>query len=104
MKRSLNTDISDSVEALCEALLRLEDKQEVYNFLKDLCTPQELGAIAERWRVCQLLHQGNLSYRDINQLTGASLMTIGRVARFLKDEPYKGYQNLLAKMKRSKDE
>ena len=104
MKRSLNNDISDSVEALCEALLHLEDKQEVYNFLKDLCTPQELAAIAERWRVCQLLHQGNLSYRGINQLTGASLMTIGRVARFLKDEPYKGYQNLLAKIKRSKDE
>lgn len=101
MKRSLNIDMNESIEGLCEAFLHLKTKDEIYSFLKDLCTPQELTALAERWRVCQLLHQGNLSYRDINQLTGASLMTIGRVARFLKDEPYKGYQNLLGKMKRS---
>lgn len=103
MKRNIH-NTGESVDALCDAFLQLEDRQEIYNFLKDLCTPQELHVLAERWRVCQLLHQGNLSYRDINQLTGASLMTIGRVARFLKDEPYKGYQNLLEKMERINSE
>jgi TrpR-related protein YerC/YecD len=89
-----------AVNDLCEALLLLETKKEAYNFLKDLCTPQEIAALAERWKVCKLLNEGNLSYRDINRITGASLTTIGRVARFLKDEPYCGYANLLKKLKK----
>lgn len=85
---------------LCEALLLLETKEEAYNFLKDLCTPQEIGVLAERWKVCKLLNKGDLSYRDIQIITGASLTTIGRVARFLKDEPYHGYLTILNKMKK----
>jgi TrpR-related protein YerC/YecD len=94
MKKNPNT------VALCEALLLLETPDEAYNFLKDLCTPQEVNSITERWRVCQLLEAGDLSYRDIQQITGASLTTIGRVARFLKDEPYHGYRAVLNKMKK----
>ena len=94
----INND-SKAIDDLCEAFLHLETPDDVYRFLKDLCTPQELSALSERWRVCQLLNQGGLSYRDIHQVTGASLTTIGRVARFLKDEPYNGYQMLLNKIK-----
>jgi TrpR-related protein YerC/YecD len=67
--------------------------------MRDLCTPQELSALAERWRVCRLLAQGDLSYREINQKTGASLATITRVARFLKTEAHQGYTAVLKKMK-----
>ena len=84
---------------LCDALLLLEDRNEVYNFLKDLCTPQEITSLTERWRVCQLLDRGKLSYREIHAITGASLTTIGRVSRFLKDEPYHGYKKILNKLK-----
>ncbi len=94
----INKD-SKAVDDLCGAFLHLETPDEVYRFLKDLCTPQELSTLSERWRVCQLLNQGGLSYRDIHHVTGASLTTIGRVARFLKDEPYNGYQMLLNKIK-----
>lgn len=80
---------------LAEALLQLKTVDEVGLFLKDLCTPQEIVALRERWRVCQLLEAGNLSYRYIHRLTGASLTTISRVARFLKDEPYQGYRLIL---------
>lgn len=100
--RSQKITLPDTIKELCNALLLLENEQNMYNFLKDLCTPQELEVLAERWKVCQLLDTGELSYRDINQLTGASLMTIGRVARFLKDEPYQGYRTLLNKMKAKK--
>lgn len=89
-----------AIDDLCTALLVLETKDEVYNFLKDLCTPQEINALAERWKVCKLLEQGNLSYREIHRITGASLTTIGRVARFLKDESYNGYQVMLKKLRR----
>jgi len=84
---------------LAEAILHLESRDEIEMFLKDLCTPQEVRALKERWRVCQLLENEKLSYRQIHSLTGASLTTIGRVARFLKDEPYHGYRALLNKIK-----
>lgn len=84
---------------LYEALLLLETPGEVASFLRDLCTPQEVSALKERWRVCQLLELGNLSYRDIHKITGASLTTIGRVARFLKEEQHHGYRAVLNKIK-----
>ncbi len=83
---------------LCDAILQCESREETIAFLKDLCTPQEIHALAERWRVCQLLQEGAFSYRIIHQITGASVSTIGRVARFLKDEPYQGYTAILHKM------
>ena len=82
---------------LNDAILRLKDKNEVDSFLTDLCTPYEIRALKERWKVCQLLAIGDLSYRDIHKITGASLTTIGRVARFLRDESHGGYRNLLKK-------
>lgn len=84
--------------ALCEAFLMLETADEASNFLKDLCTPNELNSFVERWRVCKLLATGEHSYREIHALTGASLTTIGRVARFLKDENNNGYGAVLAKI------
>jgi uncharacterized protein YerC len=58
--------------------------------------------LAERWRVCRLLNEGDLSYREIHDVTGASLATITRVARFLKDEPHHGYRSVLKKMTKKK--
>lgn len=63
--------------------------------LVDLCTPAELRALSERWRVAQMLADGSKSYRDISAETGVSTTTIGRVSRFLKDEPYGGYRLML---------
>ena len=87
-----------ALSELMQALLLIKNEQELGRFLKDLCTPQELRVLAERWRVCKLLNAGDLSYRQINIKTGASLATIGRVARFLKDEPYHGYRLVLGRM------
>lgn len=83
---------------LYEAFLALETTKECENFLADLCTPQEVRAMGERWRVAQLLDQSELSYRAIHDTTGASLATIGRVARFLKEESYKGYRLVLDRL------
>jgi len=80
-----------SILSLFEALLLLQTPEECESFLKDLCTPAELEALQERWVVAQLLAQEELSYREVQDATGTSLMTITRVARFLKHEPYKGY-------------
>lgn len=85
---------------LCEALARLRDPSEIDDFLTDLCTPAELKALAGRWQVAQFLDDGEHSYRDIHQITGMSTTTIGRVARFLFDENYRGYRRSLDRLKR----
>jgi TrpR-related protein YerC/YecD len=74
-----------AAEALLHrAVLALRDTEEAGRFLRDLCTPAELQALVDRWRVVGLLRQG-LTYRQINEQTGISVTTIGRVARFLAD-------------------
>lgn len=85
MKRHDQTqqpDLRAAARTLSEALLSLESAQEVREFLEDLCTPAELEAMVDRWRVAQLLDQG-YSYRDIREMTEVSVTTIGRVARFM---------------------
>lgn len=84
---------------LHEALLSLRTSEESERFLADLCTPAELRALDERWRVAQLLDQGELSYREIARAANASTTTVVRVARFLKDMPHKGYRLVLDRLK-----
>jgi len=69
-------------QKLAEALLTLKSVEECRSFLRDLCTPAELQAMADRWAVVGDLQRG-LSYREIHRHTGVSLTTIARVARYL---------------------
>ena len=89
-----NTDAYLDLET---ALTLLDTPKDVKNFLTDLCTPAELRALSERWHVAQILDGGEKSYRDIQAETGVSTTTIGRVARFLRDEPHGGYRAVLDK-------
>lgn len=68
--------------SLCAAIASLGSVDECRAFLRDLCTPAELQALADRWAVVGLLQAG-LPYREINKQTGVSVTTIGRVARYL---------------------
>jgi TrpR-related protein YerC/YecD len=75
----------------------LSSPAEAARFLRDIATPAEVEAFAERWRIARLLSTGALSYREIAAETGASTTTVGRVARFLNDEPHGGYRLMLTK-------
>jgi TrpR-related protein YerC/YecD len=68
---------------LFEAILRLETRQEVEAFFRDLCTLSELEAMANRWEVARLLEKG-LPYLEIAERTGASTTTVTRVAHWLR--------------------
>jgi TrpR-related protein YerC/YecD len=68
--------------ALYQAILTLRSSDECRAFFRDLCTPAELQALADRWAVVELLRE-NRPYREIHRLTGVSVTTIGRVARYL---------------------
>ena len=68
---------------LFEAILELEDADEVERFLRDLCTLSELQAMAHRWEVAKLV-EGGLPYQEISRQTGASTTTVTRVAHWLR--------------------
>ena len=80
--QSQKVDLKSAARSLSEALLSLQSTQEVRQFLEDLCTPAEVEAMVDRWRVAQLVDQG-YTYRDIREMTEVSVTTIGRVARFM---------------------
>jgi TrpR-related protein YerC/YecD len=86
------------MKKLNELFLLLKNKNEVDDFLKDLCTPAELKALEERWTVAQLLYEDNLSYREIAAKLKTSTTTVTRVARFLSSEPYQGYKRILKRI------
>ena len=71
-----------ALDALAAALHGLKSATEVRAFLEDLCTPAELEAMADRWRVVPPLLAG-VPYREIHDRTLVSVTTIGRVARTL---------------------
>jgi TrpR-related protein YerC/YecD len=80
-------NITRRQEALAErnlaaAILTLRSVEECRSFFRDLCTPAELQAMADRWAVVECLRRG-LPYREVQRVTGVSLTTIGRVARYL---------------------
>ena len=83
-RRSLQPDAAplNPLDALSDALLSLHERAEMRALLIDLCTPAELEALSDRWRVVPLLLEG-LPYREIHDRTAVSVTTIGRVSRCL---------------------
>ena len=75
-------DAAVAVGALAHVFAALKGADEVQAFLEDLCTPAELEAMGDRWRVVPQLLQG-LPYREIHERTLVSVTTVGRVARTL---------------------
>jgi len=80
-------NVSPRQEAAAErhlftAIAQLRSAEECRAFFRDLCTPAELQAMADRWAVVDFLKR-RLPYREIHALTGVSVTTIGRVARCL---------------------
>ena len=80
MKKISELTGCDPQNELFEAMAKLNNVAEAKQFLVDLCTPAELQAMADRWRVVSPLMQER-PYRKINETTGVSMTTIGRVAR-----------------------
>ena len=81
MKRR-EQEVSRAIESLAKVFAQMGDPREVADFLEDLCTPAELEAMADRWSVVPPLADG-ISYRKVHDMTGVSVTTIGRVARYL---------------------
>ena len=72
----------EDVDELFEAVLTLKDEEECYRFFEDICTINEIHAIAQRLQVAKLLSEKK-TYTEIEAVTKASTATISRVNRSL---------------------
>lgn len=79
----MNSKIKDAnTDYLFEAILKLRNMEECYQFFEDLCTVSEIKALSQRIVVAKMLRDKRV-YSDIVAATGASTATISRVNRSL---------------------
>lgn len=84
-----------SINELAKVMAQLQSPNKVLNFLYDVATPKEIEELAQRFQIAKLLWTSNLSYVEIAGITNASTTTVTRVARFLNQEPFGGYRQVL---------
>lgn len=87
---------NEETELLFDAILSLKTKEECFRFFEDVCTANELQAMAQRFYIAKLLSE-NLTYQEIESHTKASTATISRVGRCLKYGA-DGYKTILARL------
>ena len=97
-----NSRRNETTDALFDAILSLESREECYAFFEDLCTVQELNAISQRIVVAKMLSE-KCVYTDIVNETGASTATISRVNRSL-SYGTGAYERVFARLKAEKAE
>ena len=72
----------EDIDELFRAVLSLESEEDCYRFFEDICTVNELHAIAQRLQVAKLLSEDK-TYNEIEEITKASTATISRVNKCL---------------------
>ena len=92
-KRSIKNEMTD---ALFDAILSLETREECYNFFEDLCTVKELSDMAQRLAAAKMLLDG-CTYEQIVKSAEISTATISRVNRCIQYGPG-GYEHQLQKI------
>ena len=90
---------SEELDDVFAAILTLNDRSECYRFFEDMCTINELQAMAQRWQVARQLDAG-VTYHDISQKYNASTATISRVNRCL-EYGAGGYRLLLDRARKT---
>lgn len=79
----MNAKIKEvATDKLFEAILSLNTVEECYAFFEDICTVNEMKALAQRLEVAKMLEEKR-TYQEIQQETHASTATISRVNRCL---------------------
>ncbi len=71
---------NETTDALFDAILSLETREECYNFFEDLCTVKEISDMAQRLEAAKLLLSGS-TYDQIVKTVEISTATISRINR-----------------------
>jgi len=83
---------------LTQAIALLTSELEIYNFLRDVFSITELKEANTRFEIAKLLWLGGMSYLEIAEKLGTSTTTVTRVADWLFNKDYQGFQNVLSKL------
>ena len=70
------------IDELFDGILTLKNREDCYRFFEDICTVNEIHAIAQRLQVAKLLSQKK-TYTEIEEETKASTATISRINKCL---------------------
>ena len=90
------------IDELFEAILTLENEEDCYRFFEDICTVNEIHAIAQRLQVAKLLSEKK-TYTEIESVTKASSATISRINKCLVYGA-DGYKLVLERLAAKRDE
>ena len=71
---------NETIDALFDAILSLETREECYDFFEDLCTVKEISDMAQRLEAAKLLLDGS-TYEQIVKTVEISTATICRINR-----------------------
>lgn len=85
---------TSEVESMLKTFALLDDPDDIFALLMDLCTIREITEMSQRLEVARLLAQ-KVSYADIQRMTGVSTTTISRVSKCL-NYGSGGYQRAIA--------
>ena len=71
---------NETIDALFDAILSLETREECYDFFEDLCTVKEISDMAQRLEAAKLLLDGS-TYEQIVKTVEISTATISPINR-----------------------
>lgn len=89
---------SAMTDALFDAILCLETREECYRFFEDLCTVKEVSDMAQRLEAAKMLLEGS-TYDQIVKSVEISTATISRINRCIQYGAG-GYQDTIQKAQR----
>ena len=92
-----NNELKTYFDDIITALAKMDNKTDVFNFLRDLLSKKEILEFSNRFKVAQMLEK-NISYKKIEAETWVSSTTIARISKFLNWDN-KGYKNAISILK-----
>ena len=88
---------NETIDALFDAILSLETREECYDFFEDLCTVKEISDMAQRLEAAKLLLDGS-TYEQIVKTVEISTATISRINRCIQYGTV-GYRQTIEKVR-----
>lgn len=92
---------NETTDALFDAILSLETREECYKFFEDLCTVKEVSDMAQRLQAAKLLLDGS-TYDQIVKAVEISTATISRINRCIQYGSG-GYRSIIEKTRARQD-
>lgn len=88
--------LKKQTETFCNAFLFLNDANEIFAFLRDILTQEEMKEFQQRLDIAVRLHY-KTPYTEIEKELGVSSTTIARVSKYLK-WPHGWYATVIKRM------